>query len=167
MSEPLRIGIAGLGNVGAGVVKIIQKHARDLELRSGRKIKIVAVSARNKKKSRAVKLAAYEWVNDPLALVNNADIDVIVELIGGAEGAAYDLIVAALSAGKHVVTANKALLAHHGHELALLADKQKVSLCFEGSVAGGIPAIRIGNSPTRKGRRCWSRSGRIRRGRMI
>lgn len=142
MTKTLRVGIAGLGNVGTGVVKVIQKHARDLEQRCGRKIQIVAVSARNKKKSRGVKLSAYEWVSDPLALVNNPDIDVIVELMGGSEGVAYDLVVAALSAGKHVVTANKALLAHHGHALALLAEKQKVSLCFEGAVAGGIPAIK-------------------------
>jgi homoserine dehydrogenase len=142
MKKSLRIGIAGLGNVGTGVVKVIQKHGRDLELRSGRKISIVAVSARSRKKQRAVKLSAYEWVNDPLDLVNHPDIDVIVELMGGADGAAYDLVVAALMAGKHVVTANKALLAHHGHELALLAEKQKVSLYFEGSVAGGIPAIK-------------------------
>ena len=128
MTETLRVGIAGLGNVGAGVVKVIQRHARDLEQRCGRRIQIVAVSARNKKKSRGVKLAAYEWVSDPLALVNNPDIDVIVELMGGSEGAAYELVVAALSAGKHVVTANKALLAHHGHELALLAETQKVNL---------------------------------------
>ncbi len=142
MAKALRIGIAGLGNVGTGVVKVIQKHGRDLEQRCGRKIQIVAVSARNKKKLRGVKLTAYEWVSDPLSLVNNPDIDVIVELMGGSEGAAYELVVAALSAGKHVVTANKALLAHHGHALALLAEKQKVSLCFEGSVAGGIPAIK-------------------------
>jgi homoserine dehydrogenase len=142
MAKEMRIGIAGLGNVGTGVVKIIQKHARDLEQRSGRKFKIVAVSARSKKKTRGVKLSAYEWLNDPLELVNNPEIDVIVELIGGSSGIAYELVVAALSAGKHVVTANKALLAHHGHELAALAEKQGVSLCFEGSVAGGIPAIK-------------------------
>lgn len=142
MTKELRIGIAGLGNVGTGVVKIIQKHGKDLAQRSGRKFKIVAVSARSKKKARGIKLASYEWVNDPLDLVNNPDIDVIVELIGGSSGIAYELVVAALSAGKHVVTANKALLAHHGHELAALAEKQGVSLCFEGSVAGGIPAIK-------------------------
>lgn len=142
MTKEMRIGIAGLGNVGAGVVKIIQKHARDLERRSGKKFKILAVSARSKKKSRGIKLTSYEWVHDPLELVNNPDIDVIVELIGGSSGVAYDLVVAALSAGKHVVTANKALLAHHGHALALLAEKQGVSLNFEGSVAGGIPAIK-------------------------
>lgn len=142
MAKTLRIGIAGLGNVGTGVVKIIQKHKADLALRCGCRIEIVAVSARNKKKPRGIKTTAYEWVTDPLSLVNNPDIDVIVELMGGSEGVAYDLVIAALSAGKHVVTANKALLAHHGYELALLAEKQKVSLCFEGSVAGGIPAIK-------------------------
>ncbi|MCM2344974.1 MAG: homoserine dehydrogenase [Alphaproteobacteria bacterium] len=142
MSSPMRIGIAGLGTVGIGVVKLIRKHARDLERRSGRKVEIVAVSARNRKKVRGIVLSGYEWVKDPLDLVNNPDIDVIVELIGGSEGVARDLVTAALMAGKHVVTANKALLAHHGHELALLADKQKVSLCFEAAVAGGIPAIK-------------------------
>lgn len=142
MKKEMRIGIAGLGNVGTGVVKIIQKHGRALEQRTGRKFKIVAVSARRKKRARDIKLEAYEWVNDPLDLVNNPDIDVIVELIGGASGIAYELVVAALSAGKHVVTANKALLAHHGHALALLAEKQNVGLFFEGAVAGGIPAIK-------------------------
>jgi homoserine dehydrogenase len=142
MAQPLRIGIAGLGNVGTGVVKILQKQASDLEQRSGRRIKIIAVSARNKKKIRPVKLAAYEWAKDPLDLVNHPDVDVIVELIGGAEGIARDLVTAALMAGKHVVTANKALMAHHGYELAMLAGKQKVSLCYEGAVAGGIPAIK-------------------------
>lgn len=142
MNKDMRIGIAGLGNVGAGVVKVIQKHARDIERRSGRKFKIIAVSARSQKKARGIKIDGYEWVKDPLDLVNNPDIDVIVELIGGSSGIAYDLVVAALSAGKHVVTANKALLAHHGHALAVLAEKQGVSLCFEASVAGGIPAIK-------------------------
>lgn len=142
MAKEMRIGIAGLGNVGAGVVKVIQKHARDLERRAGCKFKIIAVSARSQKKARGIKLAGYKWVKDPLDLVNNPDIDVIVELIGGSSGIAYELVLAALSAGKHVVTANKALLAHHGHELAALAEKQGVSLGFEASVAGGIPAIK-------------------------
>ncbi len=142
MVKEMRIGIAGLGNVGVGVVKLIQKHARDLERRSGRKFKIVAVSARNRKKARGVKLADYEWVRDPLDLVNDPDIDVIVELIGGSSGVAYELVLAALAAGKHVVTANKALLAHRGHELAALAERQGVSLCFEAAVGGGIPAIK-------------------------
>ena len=86
----MRIGIAGLGNVGAGVVKIIQKHAKALESRSGRKFKIVAVSARSQKKARGIKLTGYEWVKDPLDLVNNPDIEVIVELIGGASGIALN-----------------------------------------------------------------------------
>ncbi|HEY0901229.1 MAG TPA: homoserine dehydrogenase [Micavibrio sp.] len=142
MKKELRVGIAGLGNVGAGVVKLIQKHGRALEQRAGCKFNIIAVSARSKKKARAIDVSQYQWVNDPLDLVNNPDIDVIVELIGGASGMAYELVVAALSAGKHVVTANKALLAHHGHTLAMLAEKQNVGLFFEGSVAGGIPAIK-------------------------
>lgn len=142
MKKVLRVGIAGLGNVGTGVVKIIQKHKRDLEKRSGKKIEIVAVCARSKKKNRGIDLKSYGWVTDPLDLVNHPDIDVVIELMGGSSGPAHDLVLASLMAGKHVVTANKALLAHHGYELALLAEKQGVNLCFEAAVAGGIPAIK-------------------------
>ena len=118
MSEPLRLGIAGLGTVGAGVVKIVRQKAALLEARTGRPIVISAVSARNRDKERGVSLATYEWVDDPVALAARDDIDVFVELIGGSDGPAKAATEAALKAGKDVVTANKALLAHHGQALA-------------------------------------------------
>lgn len=137
---PLRIAIAGLGTVGAGVVKILQAHGDDIARRAGRPIVITAVHARNAKKDRGVDLSSYEWVDMPRALIGKADV--IVELMGGDEGAAKDLIEHALLDGKHVVTANKALLAKHGLTLAGLAEKNNASLNFEASVAGGIPIIK-------------------------
>ncbi len=140
MASPLRIAIAGLGTVGAGVVKILQAHGDDIARRAGRPIVITAVHARDPKKDRGVDLSSYEWVDKPNALIGKADV--IVELMGGDEGAAKDLIEGALLDGKHVVTANKALLAKHGLTLASLAEKNNASLNFEASVAGGIPIIK-------------------------
>ncbi len=140
MASPLRIAIAGLGTVGAGVVKILQAHGDDIARRAGRPIVITAVHARDSKKDRGVDLSSYEWVDKPNALIGKADV--IVELMGGDEGAAKDLIEGALLDGKHVVTANKALLAKHGLTLASLAEKNNASLNFEASVAGGIPIIK-------------------------
>ncbi|HBM57903.1 MAG TPA: homoserine dehydrogenase [Citreicella sp.] len=142
MSEPLRLGIAGLGTVGAGVVKIVRQKAALLEARTGRPIVISAVSARNRDKERGVSLATYEWVDDPVALAARDDIDVFVELIGGSDGPAKAATEAALKAGKDVVTANKALLAHHGQALAELAEAKGCVLRFEAAVAGGIPVIK-------------------------
>lgn len=142
MAAPLRIGIAGLGTVGAGVVRILQTHGAEIAKRAGRAIEIVAVNAKSQKKKRGVDLSKYEWVNDPLSLASREDIDVVVELIGGDSGVAKQLVEKSLKAGKHVVTANKALLAKHGFELAELAGKSGASLNFEASVAGGIPIIK-------------------------
>ena len=119
--SPLRLGIAGLGTVGIGVVKIVQAHADLLAARAGRPVVITAVSARDRSKNRDADLSAYAWETDPVALATREDVDVLVELIGGHEGAARSAIEAALSAGKDVVTANKALLAHHGQALAEMA----------------------------------------------
>ena len=121
MSDPIRLGIAGLGTVGAGVVKIVRQKAPLLEARSGRPITISAVSARNREKDRGVSLAAYDWEDDPVTLATRDDVDVFVELVGGSDGPAKAAVEAALKAGKDVVTANKALLAHHGQALAQLA----------------------------------------------
>jgi homoserine dehydrogenase len=142
MKAPLRIGIAGLGTVGAGVVKLLAEHGRLLSLRGGRPLKIVAVSARRKAKKRDIELSRMRWESDPMALATAPDIDVVVELIGGSSGVARRLVQTALRSGKHVVTANKALLAMHGTELATLAEKKGGILSFEAAVAGGIPIIK-------------------------
>lgn len=142
MKSPLRIGIAGLGTVGAGVVKLLAEHGRLLALRGGRPLKLVAVSARSRTKKRDIDLSGVRWEKDPLALAAAPDIDVVVELIGGSRGTARQLVQKALGAGKHVVTANKALLALHGAEIAALAEKKDRILAFEAAVAGGIPIIK-------------------------
>mgnify|MGYP002712667214 FL=1 len=141
-ASPLRLGIAGLGTVGTGTVKIIQNHAALLAARSGRPVAITAVSARDRMKNRDIDLSAYAWEDDARALAVRDDIDVFVELVGGHEGVAREAVTAALRAGKDVVTANKALLAIHGQELAELADAQGRVLRFEAAVAGGIPVIK-------------------------
>ena len=142
MSEPLRLGIAGLGTVGAGVVKIIRQKTALLEARAGRKIEITAVSARSQGKDRGVNLSPYAWETDPVALAKRDDVDVFIELVGGSEGAAKDAIEAALAAGKDVITANKALVAEHGQALAEIAEAANLVLRFEAAVAGGIPVVK-------------------------
>ena len=141
-ASPLRLGIAGLGTVGTGTVKIIQKHAAMLSSRAGRPVAITAVSARDRMKNRDVDLSGYAWETDARALAVRDDIDVFVELIGGDEGIAREAVTAALKAGKDVVTANKALLAIHGQELAELAEAHGRVIRFEAAVAGGIPIIK-------------------------
>ena len=142
MSSPLRLGIAGLGTVGIGVVKIIQKHADLLAKRSGRQVSITAVSARDRMKNRDADLSGYRWESDPMTVATADDVDVYIELVGGDAGVARDTIEAALRSGKDVVTANKALLAMHGQHLAQLAESLGRVIRFEAAVAGGIPVIR-------------------------
>jgi homoserine dehydrogenase len=142
MSGELRAGLAGLGTVGAGVAKALTDHARALSWRAGRGIAIAAVSARDKSKDRGVDLAGIAFEQDPLALAERGDVDVVVELIGGEEGVARALVEQALRAKKHVVTANKALLARHGAGLAALAERNGVSLKFEAAICGGIPIVK-------------------------
>ncbi|MDK9695201.1 MAG: homoserine dehydrogenase [Siculibacillus sp.] len=142
MQSSLRLGIAGLGVVGASVVKVLQKHADDLAQRCGRRLTVRAVSARDRTRDRGIDLHGINWFQDPVKLAESPDIDVFVELMGGAGGVAEASVRAALTSGKHVVTANKALLAKHGVELARLAEKKGVSLNFEAAVAGGIPIIK-------------------------
>ena len=154
MTNPLKVAIAGLGTVGVGTVKILQQHADVIAKRCGRPVKITAVCARSKK-DRGVDLSDYAWFDDAAEMAVQADADVIVELIGGSEGIAKDAVEAALAAGRHVVTANKALVAHHGQSLATVAEAQRVSLNYEAAVAGGIPVIKsireglAGNAVTR------------------
>ncbi|MES2291937.1 MAG: homoserine dehydrogenase [Pseudomonadota bacterium] len=139
MGAPLKIAIAGLGTVGGGVVKALAAQSAELAARAGRGIAVVAVSARDAIKARGFKIE--NFTADPLALAKS-DADVVVELIGGDEGVARELVEAALESGKHVVTANKALLAKHGKELALLAEHKNLQLKFEAAVAGGIPIVK-------------------------
>ncbi len=141
-SQPLRLGLAGLGTVGIGVVKILEREAALVAARSGRPVVITAVSARDRAKNRDADLSAFAWETDPVALASRDDVDVFVEVMGGHEGPARAATEAALAAGKHVVTANKALLAHHGQALAELAEDKGVALRFEAAVAGGIPVIK-------------------------
>ncbi len=142
MAEALKLGIAGVGTVGGGVLQLIDKHWDKFKARAGRSLEVCAVSARDRHKKRSADISTYKWFDDPVVLATSDDIDVYVELIGGEEGVAKDSIEAALKAGKHVVTANKALLAHHGMALARLADENDVALNFEAAVAGAIPAIK-------------------------
>jgi homoserine dehydrogenase len=142
MQLPLRVGVAGLGTVGVAVLELLEQRAADLAARSGRKITVAAVSAKETRKKRGVDLSRFAWFDDPVALAGSADIDLFVELIGGADGVALASVEAALAAGKSVATANKALLAKHGMRLAKLAEAKHVTLGFEASVAGGIPIVK-------------------------
>ena len=143
MTEPLKLGIAGLGTVGTGLIELLATHGPELAATLPRPIVVSAVSARDKAKPRPAGLASVRWVDDPVALARDMDIDCFVELIGGAEGIAREAVEIALGAGKHVVTANKALLARHGMDLAAKAEAAGVALNFEAAVAGGIPVIKM------------------------
>jgi homoserine dehydrogenase len=155
MTEPLKLGVAGLGTVGVGLLKLLGTHGHRLSGSLPRRPEVVAVSARDRNRSRGVDLSRARWLDDARQLAADPGIDVLVELIGGDEGIARQSVEAALNAGKHVVTANKALLAKHGVALAALAERKGVSLNFEAAVAGGIPVIKTlreslaGNGVTR------------------
>lgn len=142
MSAPLKIGIAGLGTVGAGVYQLLQEHAALLTARVQRPVVVTAVSARNKTKNRGIDLAGVKWHDNPVDLAADKDVDLVVELMGGHEGSAFDLIKSALAHNKPVVTANKALLALRGQEILKFAEASKGSVSFEAAVAGGVPVIK-------------------------
>jgi homoserine dehydrogenase len=142
MTHPLSVALAGLGVVGGGVLKLLRDNADIVTARAGRPIAVTAVSARDRTKDRGVALSGLRWYDDPVALAADPAVDVVVELIGGADGPARALAEAAIAAGKPVVTANKAMLAVHGAALAAAAEASKVPLAFEAAVAGGIPVIK-------------------------
>jgi len=142
MSDALRIGVAGLGTVGASVLRILRDKSEMLTRQCGKRVTVTAVSARDRSRDRGVDLSGIEWFDDPVELAKSANIDVFVELIGGDEGSAKASVEAALRASRHVVTANKALLAKHGVQLAKIAEEKGVLLNFEAAVAGGIPVIK-------------------------
>ena len=154
-SSPLKIAIAGLGVVGSEVARQLINRGQQLSMAAGRSLDVVAVSARSSASDRGFVMDGIDWHDDAITLADRDDVDVIIEMIGGSEGVALDLTRAALRRGKHVITANKAMIAHHGAELAGLAEDNQVSLLFEAAVAGGIPAVKTlreglaGNNITR------------------
>ncbi len=139
---PLRVGLAGLGVVGGGVVRLLETNAALIARRAGRPIEIVAVSARDRSRDRGVDLSRYRWEDDVQALATADDVDVVIEMMGGADGAALTLAQATIAAGKALVTANKAMIAHHGLTLARAAEHADTPLKYEAAVAGGIPVIK-------------------------
>ncbi len=142
MNTAFRIGIAGLGTVGVGVIKILTQQAELIAARAGRPIEIIAISARNKDTDRGIDLSPYKWIDDTSALAHEENLDAVVELVGGSEGVALQLVENSLKNKRHVVTANKALMAHHGYDLAQIAEGNDVCLSYEAAVAGGIPIIK-------------------------
>ncbi len=141
-TAPLRIAIAGLGTVGAGVIRLLNTNRDLIAARAGRAIEVIAVSARDRTLDRGVDLSGYDWEDDMTELASRGDVDVLVELVGGSDGPALAASRAALSAGKGLVTANKAMIAHHGLSLAEKAEEGGVPLKFEAAVAGGIPVVK-------------------------
>ena len=143
-AKPLRVGVAGLGTVGGGTLRLLRANAELIEARASRRVVVTAVSARDRDKRRGddLDLDGLRWHADPLALAEDPEVDLVCELIGGSDGPAADLVRAALRRGRHVVTANKALLALHGAELAGLAEEAGAALAFEAAVAGGIPIVK-------------------------
>ncbi|MBV1689833.1 homoserine dehydrogenase [Novosphingobium sp. G106] len=142
MAAPLRIALAGLGTVGGGVIRLIETNGPLIERRAGRPLVITAVSARDRNKDRGVDISRYGWEDDMTAMAARDDVDAVVELVGGADGPALTLARNAIAHGKSLVTANKAMIAHHGLELAELTEKARVALKFEAAVAGGVPVIK-------------------------
>jgi homoserine dehydrogenase len=141
-ATPLNIAIAGLGTVGGGLMKLIADQGDLLEKRAGRPIRVAAVSAKTRGKNRGFALDGAQWFDDAAKMAAEANVEAVVELIGGSDGVARQVCENALAKGRHVVTANKALLAHHGTALARAAEKANVALAFEAAVAGGIPVIK-------------------------
>lgn len=142
MTAPLRIALAGLGTVGTGVIRLIEENGAMIAQRAGRPIVVTAISARDRNRDRGIDLTAYPWFDQPEDLASLDDIDCVVEMIGGSEGTALDLARKSLASGKSFVTANKAMIAHHGMELAKAAESGNLSLRYEAAVAGGIPVIK-------------------------
>ena len=142
MLDPLKIGVAGLGSVGAGVVKLLHGQSELLERRCGRVLAVTAVSARDRQRNRGVDLFGIRWFVDPRELAADDEVDVVVELIGGSDGVALDVVESAIAANKSVVTANKAMMAIHGTRLARQAEQAGVGLAYEAAVAGGIPIVK-------------------------
>ena len=141
-TAPLRVALAGLGTVGAGAIRLLDANRDLIAGRAGRPIEVVAVSARDRSRDRGVDVGRFAWEDDMTALAMREDVDVVAELVGGSDGPALALARATLNAGKGFVTANKAMIAHHGLELARMAEAAGVALKFEAAVAGGVPVVK-------------------------
>ncbi|MDB5715496.1 MAG: homoserine dehydrogenase [Sphingomonadales bacterium] len=141
-TAPLKIALAGLGTVGGGVVKLLDANRELITRRAGRAIEVVAVNARDRSRDRGFDVSRFAWVDDTTSLASRTDVDVVVELIGGSDGPALTLAKATIASGKAFVTANKAMIAHHGVELAQAAQDAGTALKYEAAVAGGIPVIK-------------------------
>ncbi|WP_020178423.1 homoserine dehydrogenase [Methylopila sp. M107] len=142
MTEPLKVGVAGLGTVGSSVVRVLKQKADAIAARAGRPVVVTAVSARDKGRDRGLDLSGVAWHMDASQLARSNDVDLVVELIGGAEGAARECVETAIERKRPVVTANKALLARHGVALARAAEQADVPIGFEAAVAGGVPIVK-------------------------
>lgn len=139
--KPVKVGLLGLGTVGGGTVSVLRRNAEEIQRRAGRGIEVVIAAARDLKKARHVDTGSIQLTTDTQAVVDHTEVEIVVELIGGTT-AAYDLVMRAIEKGKHVVTANKALIAKHGNEIFAAAHKKGVMVAFEAAVAGGIPIIK-------------------------
>ncbi len=142
MSDSFKIGLAGLGTVGVGVIKMLQQNADVIAARAGRSIEIISVIAGIKAKDRGVDISAYDWANSLEDMAQDQRLDAVIEMVGGSDGEIKSFVETALDNGKHIVTANKALLAHHGYDLAQRAENNNVTIAYEAAVAGGIPIIK-------------------------
>ena len=138
----IKIGIVGLGSVGQGVLQILEENLDSIENKINTKIKITGITAKNKNKKRDIKIDNYPWFDNPIELTQNPEVDVLIELVGGEDGIALKVVETALKEKKHVITANKALIAKHGNHLINLAEKNNVKILFEAAVAGAIPIIK-------------------------
>lgn len=139
--EPVKVGLLGLGTVGGGTVNVLKRNAEEIARRAGRGIQITHAAARDLNKPRICDTTGIKLTTNPEEVVNNPDVQIVIELIGG-DGLARDMVMKAIEQGKHVVTANKALIAKHGNEIFAAAQKKGVMVAFEAAVAGGIPIIK-------------------------
>ena len=141
--EKINIAIIGFGNIGSYFYKILEKNKKAITIKTGKVPFVKYISAKNINKKRSIKIPKAKWFSNPMNLISKKHIDVIVELIGGSDGIAKNLVFSALKNKKHVITANKALMAKYGDQLAHIAEKNKVNLEYEASVAGGVPIVRL------------------------
>ena len=141
--EKINIAIVGFGNIGSFFYKTLEKNKKKITIKTGKIPFVKYISAKNINKKRSIKIPKSKWICNPMYLATKKDIDVIIELVGGSDGIAKKIVFSALKNKKHVITANKALMSKYGDQLALIAEKNKVNLEYEASVAAGVPVIKL------------------------